>query len=146
MKCLDPADHHPARIRKVDKTSESKMDFKDIKFPFKIRDINNFFDYENKEKYPLYVSKDPFKKHVDLFLEEEKHKKSYVLVKEFNIIMHDHFLYRERKHTCRHYFQPFSTEEKLKCHINDYFEVNSKQKIKKLKKINMLDSKVMNKK
>ena len=92
------------------------------------------------------MSKDAFKKHADLFLEEEKHKKSYVLIKEFNIIMYDHFLYRERKHACRHYFQPFSTEEKLKCHINDCFEANSKQKIKKLKKINMLDSKVMNKK
>ena len=36
---LNPADHHPARIRKVDRMFESDLDLKDIKFPIKIRDI-----------------------------------------------------------------------------------------------------------
>ena len=43
------------------------LDFKDIHIPVKIRDIHkienknsigiNVFGYENKEKYPLYVTK-----------------------------------------------------------------------------------------
>ena len=52
-------DRDPGRIK--------KLDFKNIKFPVKIRDIhktenNNFTDIsvfgnENKEKHPTYVSK-----------------------------------------------------------------------------------------
>ena len=34
---LHPADHHPARIRKVDKYFAKELDFKDIKFPVKIK-------------------------------------------------------------------------------------------------------------
>ena len=56
---LNPADHDSRRI--------TKLDFKNIKFPVKIRDIhktenNNFigisvFGNENKEKHPIHVSK-----------------------------------------------------------------------------------------
>ena len=67
VRYLNPADPNPARITKADKDFTKKLDFKDIKFPVKIRDIhkigkNNFIDisifgYENKEKYPIYESK-----------------------------------------------------------------------------------------
>ena len=49
-----------------------KLDFKDIKFPVKIRDIHEIeknnstgisvFGYENKEKHSIYVSKNVVKK------------------------------------------------------------------------------------
>ena len=55
-----------------------KLDFNDIRFPLKIRDIQKIgkmncigisgFDYEKKEKYPVYVSRNTFKKHVDSLL------------------------------------------------------------------------------
>ena len=64
---LDPADLHPERIRKVDTLCEDELDFEDIKFPFKIRDIHkigkkkciviSFFGYESKQKYAIYMSK-----------------------------------------------------------------------------------------
>ena len=64
---LHTADHHSARITKSDKDFVKKLDFKDIKFPVKNRDIhkiekNNYsgisaFGYENRVKYPIYVSK-----------------------------------------------------------------------------------------
>ena len=34
-----PANYNPVRIKKVEKMFESELDFKDIKFPVKIRDI-----------------------------------------------------------------------------------------------------------
>ena len=40
VRYLNPADHHPASIRKIDKDFARKHDFKDIKFPVKIRDIH----------------------------------------------------------------------------------------------------------
>ena len=64
IRYLNSVDHHPARIKKVDRMFESKLDDKDIKSPIKIRDIKiekmnciriSVFGYKKKEKYPLYV-------------------------------------------------------------------------------------------
>ena len=44
------------------------------------------FGYEEKEKYPIYVSKKCIEeKHVDLILIEEEGKRHYVLFKDFNV-------------------------------------------------------------
>ena len=63
LRYLNHVDHHPARIIKVDKGFTKRLDFQDIKFPVKARDIyqsekNNYigisiFGYENKVKYPI---------------------------------------------------------------------------------------------
>ena len=74
---LHDADHNPARMRKVDKHFARELDFHNIRFPVKIRDIHkkkkkkksigiSVFGYENKEKYPIYVSENTFKRYVDL--------------------------------------------------------------------------------
>ena len=59
--------HQPARFLKADKDLAKNLASKDIKFPFKIRDIHkteknnpvaiSFFGYETKVKYLIYVSK-----------------------------------------------------------------------------------------
>ena len=82
MRHLNPVDHHPVIITKADKDFVKKLDFKDIKFPVKIRDIQDIskknsisirvFGYENKEKHSIYVSKKCYEeKHVDLLLIRE---------------------------------------------------------------------------
>ena len=40
VRYLYPTDHNPRRIRKLDKLYGDKLDFKDIKFPAKVRDIH----------------------------------------------------------------------------------------------------------
>ena len=40
VRYLYPADHHPARLIKAGKYFARELDFKDIKFPGKIKDIN----------------------------------------------------------------------------------------------------------
>ena len=78
--------HHPASITKAEKHFAKTLDFKDIRFPVKIRDIRKIkkknpidisvFDYENKEKYSIYVSKKCCEeKHVYLLLIGEKRKR-----------------------------------------------------------------------
>ena len=68
VRYLNPGDHNPRRIIKVYKHFAKRLDFKGIKFPVKIRDIHKIeeknssigisvFGYENKENYPIYVSK-----------------------------------------------------------------------------------------
>ena len=82
VRYLISADHHPARITKVGKDFTKTLDFKDINFSDKIRDIHkienknfigiNVFGYENKDKYPIYVSKKCCEeKHVDKLLTGE---------------------------------------------------------------------------
>ena len=97
----------PARIRKVDKLYGDELDFKDIKFQFKVRNICKIekknsidisdFVYEDKRKYPIYVSKNFCEDKHDLLLIEERDKKSYLLIKDFNTFMYDYILHREEK-------------------------------------------------
>ena len=62
---LHLVDKNPERIGKIGKNLARKLDFKDIKFPVKIRDIRKIekkivnsisvFGYGNREKFPFYV-------------------------------------------------------------------------------------------
>ena len=98
VRYLNPADHYPARITKTDKDFAKTLDFKDINFPVKIKDIHkknsigiSVFGYENKGKYPIYVSKQCCEeKHVDLLLIGEGEKKHYVFIKDFKRFMYDY--------------------------------------------------------
>ena len=51
-----------------------------------------------------------------------------------------------KKHFCCYCLQASITEEILKRHIKDCFEINGKQRIKMPKKANMLNSRVMKEK
>ena len=91
--------------------------------------------YENKEKYPIYVSKKLFdKKHVDLLLIGEEGKRHYVLIKYFYTFLYDDTIHHGRKQFCCFCLQAFITEEILKHHIKDCFKVNGEQRIKMPKK------------
>ena len=59
----------------------------------------------------------------------EGEKKHYVLIKDFNAFIYDHTLHRGKKHLCCYCLQSYRTEEKLKCHVKDYFKINSKKTI-----------------
>ena len=118
VRYLNPADHHPARITKSNKACAKNLDFKDIKFSVKVRDIHEIekkkkssigisvFRYETKEKHSIYaLKKCSEEKHVDLLLIEEKEKRHYAFIKDFNTFMYDHFLHRGRQHFCRYCLQ-----------------------------------------
>ena len=77
VRYLNLADRNPARITKADKDFTKKPDFKDIKLPVKIRDIQKIekknsigisvFGNENKEKHPIYVLKNVAKKNMLIY-------------------------------------------------------------------------------
>ena len=74
VRYLNLADCNPRIITKADKDFAKKVDFKDIKSLVKVRDIHKIekkksigisvFGYENKEKHPIYVSKNFVKKNI----------------------------------------------------------------------------------
>ena len=85
LRYINSANYHPAWNAKADDDFFKKIDFKDIKFSVKIRDIRkvekeNFIDisvfgYKNKDKYPIYISKTLYdEKRVDPFLIGEEGK------------------------------------------------------------------------
>ena len=140
VKYLNPEEHDPRRTRKADEDFPKKLEFRDIKFPVKIRDIHkneenysiriSVFCYENKEKHPIYVSKQCCEeKHVDLLLYEEGGEKHYLLIEDFNTFMFDYSLHGGRKHFCCYSLNSFVTEEILKHNIKDCFKINGKQKL-----------------
>ena len=82
----------------IDEILADALDFEDIKFPFKVKDIHKIqkknsigisvFGYKNKIKNPIYISKKCYEdRHVYLSLIGKKHKNYYVLIKDFNTFM-----------------------------------------------------------
>ena len=70
------------------------------------------FGYEYKEKYQIYLSKNTFKKNMNLLLIGEERKRHYVVIKDFITFMYNnHTLHRGRKHFCRYCLEAFSTAE-----------------------------------
>ena len=92
------------------------------------------FGYENGKKYPIYVPKDAFKKHLDLLMIKDEGKLHYVLIKGFNTFIHNQKLKRHKKYFCRFYLECFSTAEILERHANDCFAINLKEMVKMPKK------------
>ena len=118
-------------ILKVDKLFGDELDFEDIKFAVKIKDIHKIekknsisisvFGYENKVKYQIYMSKKCFHViHIDsLLIGEEQGKKHYVCIKVSNTFMYYHTLHRGRKQFCCYCLIALSTKKILKFHVKD---------------------------
>ena len=96
-------------MAKADKNFAKRLDFKDIKFPVKVRNAHKIekkssinssvFGHENKEKHPIYVSKN-VKKTRSLLLIQDEGKRHYVHIRDLNTFMYDHILHCGRKHFC----------------------------------------------
>ena len=95
IRYLNAVNHHPAKIRKVDKLFADELDLEDIKFPVKVKDVHKIEKrillalvlLVMKAKKNL-VSRNTFEKHIDLLSIEEK--KGYTLIKDFNTFMCHH--------------------------------------------------------
>ena len=59
------------------------------------------------------------------------------------MFMHDYTVHLGRQIFCCYGLQSFKTEDMLKCHINECFNINGKQNFKMSKKVSMLHSKII---
>ena len=136
---LNPQEKYPQRIKKSDKEYIDKLDYSGIEFPITIKQINkiekknniriNVFSYEEKQPYPIYVSKEKFKDHIELLLITKDENKHYVLIKDFNKFMYQQTKHKERKHFCMHCLQCFSSERVLNNHKDNCSQVNGIQAV-----------------
>ena len=140
IRYLNPQEKDPQRIKKIDKEYINQLDYSKIEFPVKINQYNkiekqneiniNVFGYENKQPYPIYISKEKYEKHLELLLITEDENKHYVLIKDFNRFMFNQTKHEHRKHFCMYCLQCFSSEEVLKNHKDNCIQLNGEQAIK----------------
>ena len=137
---LHPQDKYPQRIKKVDKQFIENLDYSGIEFPVTTKQYNkiekqneiniNVFGYEDKQPYPIYVSKEKHEDHMNLLLITENKNNHYVLIKDFNKFMYNQTKHKERKHFCMHCLQCFSSEKVLINHKENCIQVNGIQAVK----------------
>ena len=137
---INPQDKYPQRIKKIDKQYVEKLDYSGVEFPVGIKHYNkiekqnsiniNVFGYENKQPYPIYVSKEKYEDHMELLLITEEENKHYVLIKDFNRFMYNQTKHEHRKHFCMWCLQCFSSERVLSNHKDICIQVNGEQAIK----------------
>ena len=137
---LNPQDKDAQRIKKSDKAFIKNLDYTGIVFPVTAKQYNkiekqneiniNVFGYENKQKYPIHVSKEKYEDCMNLLLITENENKHYVLIKHFNKFMYDVTKHKDSKHFCMHCLQCFSSERVLTAHKENCFQLNGAQAIK----------------
>ena len=130
----------PQRIKKVDKKYIENLNYSGIEFPVTTKQYNkiekqneiniNVFGYEDKQPYPIYVSKEKYGDCLNLLLITENENKHYVLIKDFNAFMYNQTKHKERKHFCMHCLQCFSSERILTNYKENCIQINGKQAIK----------------
>ena len=112
---LNPQEKDAQRIKKTDRKMVQELNYQGAEFPVSIKDYNkievqnsinvNVFGYEDKQFYPIFVSKGSNEKVLNLLLVTEGEKKHYVLIKDFTSLMYNKTKYRERKYFCMHCLQ-----------------------------------------
>ena len=133
-------DKDPQRIKKSDRKYVSELNYDGVEFPVDIKQIKkieqqneiniNVFGYENKQSYPLRISKEKFEDHMELLLISEDMNKHFVYIKDFNRFMFNQTKHNDKKHFCMHCLQCFSTQDVLDGHKLNCIVINGEQAIR----------------
>ena len=143
---LNPQDKDPQRIKKVDRQYVEKLDYSNIDFPVSVKhyrkiekqnSINiSVFGYEDRQPYPIYVSKEKYEDHMELLHVTKDENKHYVLIKDFNKFMYNQTKHKERKNFCMYCLQCFSSQRVLNNHKDICIQINDTQAIRMPNKYN----------
>lgn len=139
VRLLNPQEKNPQRIKKTDREMVQKLNYQGIEFPVSVKDytkieaqnnINvNVVGYEDKQFYPIFVSKQHNTNELNLLLITEEEKQHYVFIADFNRMMFPKTKHKKRKYLCMHCLQCFSTKEILTKHKENCIFINGEQAI-----------------
>ena len=126
-RALNPVDKHPERITKILRLQAEKLNWKRLKFPMELEQINSFeklnevnvnvFGYE-KEVYPLRISKTDYSHHVNLLLISQGEKKHYCLIKSMSRLLSSQVSKKEKeKFFCPRCLNYFGRQDLLDKHL-----------------------------
>ena len=79
--------------------------------------------------YPIHISEEQFKDHLEILLIQKGEKSHYVLINNFNRLMYSFTNHKETKYFCMRCLHCFSSEFLLEKHSPDCFSLNGTQKI-----------------
>ena len=75
---INPVEEHPGRMKKIDRSLPSNLNYEGIEFPVQEKDFNkievqsniciSIFGYGNDLVYPIFISKQKFEDSMDLLL------------------------------------------------------------------------------
>ena len=107
VRYLNPADHNPARITKADQDFAKNLDFKNIKFPVKIRNIHKIleknsisisvFGYGNKTNIQFMYQKNIVEKNMLIYYSYEKNERDTLFLSQILILSCMIILYTVQK-------------------------------------------------
>ena len=103
----------------------------------------NIFGYQNGNKYPIYILKNTFKRHVKLLLIKSKGKLHYVFTEDSNSFIYNQALHHNRKHFWRYSLQSFNSTEISERHTDNCLKISGNKWLKCLKKMKLLDLKII---
>ena len=129
---MNPQEKDSQRIKRDDKQYIEKLNYKGVIFPVSQKHYNkiekqnsikiNVFGYEEKQPYPIHISKETFEDQMNLLLITKDEKKHHVLIKDFN------------RFTYIYCLQCFKSESILTKHVGNCLMINGKQAINMPKK------------
>ena len=90
----------------------------------------NFFCYENKVVFPVYLSDQSFNDTLDLLLISDGFTNHYVYIKHFNRFMFNKNKCKNKKRFCQSCLQCFNSEKVLLEHGKDCLMINCGQNVK----------------
>ena len=132
LRYLHPKEIHGERLTDLIKY-ENDLNFKEINFPVKVRDITKFENNnpdlpginvfsvnDNNKIYPLRISQKDCQKSIDLFLYSEDEKQHYSLIKNFTRLVRSQYTsHRSSKiYICKRCLTHFTKEDLLEKHIS----------------------------
>ena len=126
-RALNPDDKHPERITKILRLQAEKLNWKRLKFPMELTQVDRFeklnevnvnvFGYE-KEVYPLRMSKTDYSHHVNLLLISQDEKKHYCLIKSMSRLLSSQVSKKKKqKHFCPRCLKFFGRHDLLHKHL-----------------------------
>ena len=131
LRYLHPREKHSPRINHL-KKYENDLNFKEINFPVKVKDIKKFENQnpslpginifslnDNNKVYPLRINKKDCQKTIDLFLHSDGEKQHYSLIKNFTRLVRSQYTsHRSSKiYICKKCLTHYTKEELLEKHI-----------------------------
>ena len=122
----NPVEKDPQRITRILQLQAKKLNCEGLKFPMELKDIYRFetlneiavnvFGYE-EVVYPLRVSKEEYKDHVNLLLISQGEKNHYCLIKNMSRLLSSQVSKKgHKKHFCLRCLNAFGTQELLDKH------------------------------
>ena len=136
---LNPEKVHPERVKLTDKEFAKKLDYSGVTFPVKIKDISKIeiqnqinisvFGYESKKLYPIRVSNQKYRDHMELLYIQKDNNSHYFYIKDFNRLMYNFTTYHDTKHFCMYCLHCFSSKTLLENHIPDCYQISGTQAI-----------------